>query len=332
MMNINIHSWPLREELNNTYKVFLSKIGLRYEDDLERIALMTDEEFNIIGTGGRAGHILKVFGVDPGIEDTGAFASIMSALLNDAASDGVSRLFLCTKPANQRMLSSMGFHPVIETKDAIMMEDRKDGFTDFLSAIPKYEGECGAIVMNGNPFTKGHRHLVEYALDNCDHLYLFVVSEDASLFSTEERYNMIKAGTEDLDNCHVFMSDAYLVSRSTFPAYFIKDEVAAEGVKSDLDIELFGARIAPALNITKRFVGEEPFSSVTKEYNHRMKELLPKKGIELIEIPRLESLEYGIISGSKVRSFMEEGNLDAVKELVVPSTYEEILRKLGRHS
>jgi [citrate (pro-3S)-lyase] ligase len=36
--------------------------------------------------------------------------------------------------------------------------------------------------MNANPFTLGHRHLVEQAAARCDALHLFVVREDASFF------------------------------------------------------------------------------------------------------------------------------------------------------
>ncbi|EFA28598.1 ABC transporter, ATP-binding protein, partial [Haemophilus influenzae HK1212] len=38
----------------------------------------------------------------------------------------------------------------------------------------------GSIVMNANPFTLGHRYLIEQALQQCDHLHLFIVGEDAS--------------------------------------------------------------------------------------------------------------------------------------------------------
>ena len=110
---------------------------------------------------------------------------------------------------------------------------------------------------------------------------------------------MLKAGTAHLTNCHVEHTDEYLVSRETFPAYFIRDEEHADKVKADLDVELFRTRIAPALHIKKRFVGEEPFSPTTCAYNRRMKELLPESGIELIEIPRLLS-----ISASRVRALI----------------------------
>jgi [citrate (pro-3S)-lyase] ligase len=163
---------------------------------------------------------------------------------------------------------------------------------------------------------------MEYAALHCDHLYVFAISESGSMFSPAERLEMIRKGTEDIPNCHVFESDLYLVSRATFPAYFIRDEERADLVKSDLDIELFGSRIAPALNITKRFVGEEPYSEVTKAYNERMKELLPERGIMLCEIPRYEG-----ISAGKVRSLLRAGDIGSVRKMVPETTYEIIQRQ-----
>ena len=130
---------------------------------------------------------------------------------------------------------------------------------------------------------------------------------------------MIRRGTADLGNCHVFESDMYLISRATFPAYFIRDEEHAELVRSDLDIELFCGRIAPALNISIRFAGEEPFSPVTRAYNERMKELLPAHGIRFEEIPRLSG-----ISAGEVRRLIGSGDTDAVRKMVPESTYEYI--------
>jgi len=142
------------------------------------------------------------------------------------------------------------------------------------------------------------------------------------LFSPEERLEMIRKGTEAIKSCHVFESDLYLISRATFPAYFIRDESRADLVKSDLDIELFCRRIAPALNISVRFAGEEPFSPVTRAYNERMKELLPAHGIRFEEIPRLAE-----ISAGKVRTLIEAGELEKIREMVPESTYEVIQRR-----
>ena len=323
-MDVSLLPAPLKGRMAARYKDFLSTCGLRDEEDADVIALMTDDDFNIVACGARAGHTLKQFAVSPDFEGEGACATVLSALLSEAARAGVGRLFLCTKPKNADMFASMGFYPIVKTKDAVLMEDRRNGFADFLASIPRCEGECGAIVMNGDPFTRGHLHLCEYAAAHCGTLYVFSVSEPGSMFPPEERYAMLKAGTAHIENCRVERTDAYLVSRETFPAYFIRDEANADAVKADLDVELFRTRIAPALHITKRFVGEEPFSPTTRAYNERMKELLPESGVELIEIPR-----FSAISASRVRRLIREGRPEETKELVPETTYAVIHRLFG---
>ena len=320
-MGISIYNTPLSERLLKDYLSLLDSCGLRDEGDADIIALMTDDD-RLIACGALAGHTVKQLAVSSDAEGQGAMAAVLSALIAEAHAAGVHRLFLCTKPENLSMFRSMGFHAVIDTKDAVLLENRKGGLDSFLASIPEYDGVCGAVVCNCDPFTLGHRHLIEYAASHCDNLYVFAVSEKGSMFSPEERLEMIRKGTADIENCHVFESDLYLISRATFPAYFIRDESRADLVKSDLDIELFCRRIAPALNISIRFAGEEPFSPVTRAYNERMKELLPANGIAFEEIPRLSE-----ISAGKVRTLIEAGDTEAVREMVPESTYEVIQRR-----
>ena len=320
-MGITILRTPLNNRRQKEYLAFLTAAGLRDEEDADLVAWMTDDDGELVGCGSLAGHTLKQVAVAPSIEGTGAMATILSALINEAAQMGIFRLFLCTKPANKPMLASMGFHTVVQISDAILMENRKNGAADFVASLPRFEGTCGAVVCNCDPFTLGHRHLIEYASAHCDHLYVFAVAEKGSLFSPEERLDMIRRGTADLSNCHVLSSDLYLVSRATFPAYFIKDKTRADLVKADLDIAFFAEHLAPALHITERFVGEEPYSPVTAAYNERMKELLPQHGIHLEEIPRHDG-----ISASRVRALIQAGEYEKTKELVPETTYETILR------
>lgn len=321
-MDISICQTPLPERQKAEYLQLIEKCGLRDEGDADVVALMTGDDGSPAACGALAGHTIKQLAVDPEFEGLGLMASVLSALISEAAARGVHRLFLCTKPENLSMFRSMGFHTLIEIKDAVLLENRRDGLERFLESIPKYDGVCGAVVCNCDPFTLGHRHLIEYAASRCDALYVFAVSEKGSMFSPEERLEMIRRGTADIAGCHVFESDLYLVSRATFPAYFIRDESRADLVKSDLDIELFCKRIAPALNISRRFAGEEPFSPVTRAYNERMKELLPANGISFEEIPRLSG-----ISAGRVRSLIEAGSLEAVREMVPESSYEIIQRR-----
>ena len=326
-MGITILRTPLNTRRQKEYLAFLKAAGLRDEEDADLVAWMTDDDGDLVGCGSLAGHTLKQVAVAPAIEGTGAMATILSALINEAAQMGIFRLFLCTKPANKMMLASMGFHTVVQISDAILMENRKNGAADFVASLPRFEGTCGAVVCNCDPFTLGHRHLIEYASAHCDHLYVFAVAEKGSLFSPEERLDMIRRGTADLSNCHVLSSDLYLVSRATFPAYFIKDKTRADLVKADLDIAFFAEHLAPALHITARFVGEEPYSPVTAAYNERMKELLPQHGIRLEEIPR-----YDGISASRVRALIQAGEYEKTRELVPETTYETILRHAGTNA
>ena len=304
--------------LHKEYIQLLELCGLRDEGDADVIALMT-EDGRVTACGALAGHTIKQLAVDPEFEGLGLMASVLSALISEAMTRGVHRLFLCTKPGNLRMFGSMGFHTVAETAEAVLLENRRGGIDSFLESIPKYDGVCGAVVCNCDPFTLGHRHLIEYAAAHCDNLYVFAVSEKGSMFSPEERLDMIRKGTADIANCHVFESDMYLISRATFPAYFVRDESRADLVKSDLDLELFCGKIAPALGISVRFAGEEPFSPVTRAYNERMKELLPERGIKFVEIPRLSE-----ISAGKVRALIRDGETEKTKDLVPESTYEVI--------
>lgn len=320
-MGLGIYDAPLPAGQQKEYLQLLESGGLRDEGDADIIALMTEDD-RPVACGALAGHTVKQLAVDPDSEGQGAMASVLSALISEAYARGITRLFLCTKPGNLQMFGSMGFHVVIETEDAVLLENRKGGLDAFLASIPKYEGICGAVVCNCDPFTLGHRHLIEHAASNCDGLYVFAVSEKGSLFSPEERLEMVRKGTADIANCHVFESDLYLISRATFPAYFIRDESRADLVRSDLDIELFCRRIAPALNISKRFAGEEPFSPVTRAYNERMKELLPAYGISFEEIPRLSG-----ISAGKVRKLIAAGENEKAREMVPESTYEVIQRR-----
>ena len=360
-MGLSIYDTPLSAGQLEEYRSFLGSCGLRDENDADFVVLETDDEGRLIACGALAGHTIKQLAVSPSAEGQGLMASVVSLLISEAAARGVFRLFLCTKPENRSMFGSLGFYEVVATDDAVLMENRIGGADAFIESLKDEEDEedgedgssgesadCssgspgrgvrGAVVCNCDPFTLGHRHLIEYAAANCDYLYVFAVSESGSMFSPQERLELIRRGTADIANCHVYASDLYLISRATFPAYFIKDEAHAEEVKADLDIEFFSGRLAPALGITKRFVGEEPLDPVTRAYNERMKELLPARGITLEEIPRLNDADGEIVSAGRVRTLIREAasaagdDLEAIlvriSEMVPATTYDTILKHI----
>jgi [citrate (pro-3S)-lyase] ligase len=175
------------------------------------------------------------------------------------------------------------------------------------------------VVVNCNPFTVGHRYLVERAAAASERLYVLVVREDRSEFPFEVRFRLVREGVSDLENVVVLSGGEYCVSAATFPSYFTREEELAS-VHAALDLTIFAARIAPALSVKKRFVGTEPFSPVTNIYNETMKDLLPRWGIEVEEVKRLE-IDGEPVSASRVRALLREGQMEKVKALVPPSTW-----------
>lgn len=130
---------------------------------------------------------------------------------------------------------------------------------------------------------------------------------------------MVCEGVADLKNVKVVPSGPFILSRTSFPKYFIKESDADIVENVENDITFFAERIAPYLSISYRFVGEEPNDSVTNEYNLAMKRILPKYGIELVEIPRKEQ-DNTYISASLVRKYLTDDDTMNLKKLVPEST------------
>ena len=302
----------LRGEIREKYSALLKLCGLEYEAEVEETVLIWDGE-NLAATGARQEHILKYIAVDPVYQGEGLTATLVTALKESALRAGYKHLFLFTKPKNKYQFRSLFFYPIAQTGDVLLMEDRRDGIGCFLRGLPRpcTTGKIGAAVMNCNPFTLGHRHLIESAAKECDHLYVFLLSEDKSYFSTHDRLEMAKAGTADLPNVTVLPTGPYLISSATFPSYFLKDRDKARA-HCDLDIAVFSKHYIPYFGITHRFVGTEPLSPLTEQYNKALREKLP---IPLTELPRLEQ-EGDPVSASRVRALLPN-----IEHLVPESTY-----------
>ena len=309
-MDIEMHS-PLRGSKVNIWSDFLAKAGLVADSDAEQTVLVWDED-QLVATGSRTGNLLKYIAVDPARQGEGLLAKVLTALRQEAFREGYQHLFLYTKPANRSLFSDLLFYPVAQTGDVLLMEDRKDGIHSFIRNLPaqKHTGNIGAAVMNCDPFTLGHQYLIETAAKDCDHLYVFVLSEDKGYFRATDRLEMVRHGTEHLSNVTVLPTGPYLISSATFPTYFIKNRDRAEQIHCQLDVEIFARHFAPAFSITTRYVGTEPLSKLTSQYNEVLKTQLPQQGIDVVEIPRL-SIEDTPVSASAVRNALENKDRQA---------------------
>lgn len=190
------------------------------------------------------------------------------------------------------------------------------------------EGVVGSIVMNCNPFTKGHRYLIEEARKIVDLLIVFVVEENISLFTFEERYWLVKEGTKDLDNVIVVPSGEFILSENNFNEYFKKkdDEVAV--LNAEYDIKVFADYIAKPLDISYRFAGEEPNDHLTNLYNKAMKKILTEKGIQFIEFSR-SKVNSEVVSASSVRKYLEQKAYMKVFDLVPETTKVYLKQQCG---
>ncbi len=197
-------------------------------------------------------------------------------------------------------------------------------FFDFLNSLEKERVRVGSIVMNCNPFTLGHRYLIEHASLQVDHLYIFVVEEDRSFFKFEDRFKLVKNGVSDLRNVSVIPSGKFIISSITFSDYFGKADLQDKTIDPSGDVELFAKYIAPRLNISVRFAGEEPLDQITKQYNDAMARILPEYGIEFCVIDRKEH-DKSVISASRVRKLLETNNWREISKLV-PSTTLDFLK------
>ena len=316
--------YPSDKRANRQIDALLEAEGIRRDGNLDYTCGMYDEDMNLIATGSCFGNTLRCMAVSSAHQGEGLMNQIVTHLLDVQYQRGNLHIFLYTKCDSAKFFGDLGFYEIVRIDGQIVfMENRRTGFQDYLDQLAKEKEEgkrSAALVMNANPFTLGHQYLVEKAAAENDILHLFIVSEDASLVPFSVRKKLVMEGTAHLKNIRYHDSGPYIISSATFPSYFQKDQEAVIESHALLDLTVF-TRIAQAMNITRRYVGEEPNSLVTGIYNEIMQKKLPENGIECIIVPRLQS-EGKVISASTVRQAIKDGNWEALKELVPKTTLD----------
>lgn len=334
MADYEIHSVPMSMPLwRRKVERFLEANQLRL-DEVDYYAIVTDPDGDeILAGGGLQGDIIKCIAVDERLRDAHLSNRLVSHLISEAAQRGHHSVKVFTKPQNRQVFESFGFRLVGEAPLAILMENGHgiDDYTKYLRScastlqpaehpadisLPTAEGRGGAstigvIVMNANPFTLGHRYLIEQAAQQVDRLFIIPVKEDGgehqpsrSLFPYAERKAMMEAAVAQSNKVPKYQSNSlplregrggvfvlegspYAISAATFPTYFLKQLSDAADTQMLLDIDIFCRHIAPALGATIRFVGSEPNDALTRRYNELLQQQLPLHALRLVEIPRL---------------------------------------------
>ena len=337
-------------------ETFLQANGLRY-DDVDYYAALVDESSDeMIAGGGLKGCVIKCVAVADGHKGEAVANVIVSHLLAKANEEGYQCVKLYTKPHNRQLFESLSFRLIAEAPNAILMETGVGGIekwsdelrikneelgvrndelrikNDELGVrndelrIKSVRKPIGAIVMNANPFTLGHRFLVEQSSELVERLYVVVVREDCSMFSYSERKAMVIQGVRDIGNVVVVDGSDYAVSAATFPTYFLKQISDATDTQITLDLDIYRRRIAPALGATVRFFGSEPTDPLTRRYNELMHQQLGEDHVHEIQRKQQDGIP---ISASRVRKAMLEGRLWDAIQMVPPTTIPYIIGHLA---
>ena len=341
-------------------EAFLAANGLRLAP-LDRYVVVTRDEDGdeILAGGGLDGNVIKCVAVSESARSEGLMNILVSRLIAIAREEGRESVKAFTKPENEGIFKSLGFALIASSPNAILMENGRGGLPEYRKYLESLArpGRNGAIVMNANPFTKGHRYLVEQAASLVDNLYVIVVREDRSRFPYVERKAMIEAGCAGLDNVVVCEGSDYAISAATFPTYFLKKLDDATDTQIALDLDLFVNHIAKPLGVTVRFAGSEPEDALTRRYNELMAEILPgtsvavvrqahqpdpelvkgsalrqaRRPIDFVEIPRLEQ-NGNPISATSLRRALDKGNLKEAMEYIPKSTVPYLVADLAERA
>lgn len=296
--------------------------GIERDGNLDYTCAIVDDDYRVVATGSCFGNTLRCLAVSSARQGEGLMNELVGHLIERQYERGCSHLFVYTKVTAAKFFLDLGFHEVARVDGTLVfLENRRDGFASYLSALERTRrpGRAAAVVMNANPFTCGHRHLIETAAASCDTLHVFVVSEDASLVPFAVRKRLVVEGTADLPGIVVHDSGPYIISSATFPSYFLKDAATVNEGHARLDAAVF-CRIAAALGVSERFVGEEPTSQVTGIYNRVLGEELPRAGVACTVIPRL-ARAGAAVSASDVRRAIAQGDRETLRALVPDTTY-----------
>ncbi len=305
---------------------------LALDPDISLIISAHTPDGAVVGCGGIAGDVVKALAIVPEFRGETVALPLMTEIVATAWELGEKDLFLYTKPDNEEMFSHCGFMTLARVPGtAVLMENNKQRLVTFCDALKKERREgsnIAGLVMRCDPFTYGHRFLAETAAAENDWVHLFLMQEDASLLPFKERLSMVLEGTADIPNLTVHPGSVYIISRAAFPGSYLHDPATLERAYTGIDVQIFRKYIAPALGITSRYVGTEPFSAITSLYTTDMDfwlktECLAAPALKFHQLPLLE--QKGIpISTSRVRGLWREQGLDALQPLVPASTLEHL--------
>ena len=336
-------------DLDNPFDVklvkdFLFDLGFEFDpSEVECTMIVYNLKGELVGTGSHLGRILKYVAVANKFRDTTAFALIVT-YMTEKLLKIYKHTFVFTRPENSVRFRGLGFTEIATAPPlfALLEFGFESIFTyqDYLKTliVPVETTAVAAMVVNCNPFTNGHKFLIEKAATESEVLYLFVVEEDRSAFPFSVRWELIRKGISHLQNVVMVRGGMYIVSGAIFPSYFLKNERVSDVMQkqAELDVRTFANYVVPILGIKKRYVGTENYCKITGAYNLAMKVILPSYGVDVIEVTRKSSGSGednlpNYISASKVRKAIKQDRLNEVIDFLPDSTRDFLFSDASLH-
>ncbi|MDO8054257.1 GNAT family N-acetyltransferase ['Opuntia sp.' phytoplasma] len=188
-------------------------------DLVHEYVIIKDLNDKLIGVVGRYYNNIRCLSIDPEYQGHNLANLLISFIIKRIYTENFNEIFVFTKPINFTIFKKLGFKMIYCNEEFGFFTNRYDYFEEYLvylSEIHKKNNlsnsnNISAIVMNANPFTKGHHYLAKTASNNSDFVYIIMVKEDISLFSYEQRKEMVKLATKDIPNVFVVEGSNYLV-------------------------------------------------------------------------------------------------------------------------
>jgi len=304
---------------------FLARFSLTFNEQIDYTVALYKEN-TIVATGSFAGEVLRNIAIDESLQGEGLTAAVISHLMGEAGRRGIYHYFIFTKPDKAHLFSALGFKEVARVQPyAVLLEAGMGSIDTYCMEMAKQivklpPGQRAALVVNCNPFTLGHQAVIGKATAENPGVVVLVVSEEGSLFPFDVRLRLVQEGIAAYDNVVVLPGGKYIISAATFPGYFTRgDETVI--AQTRMDVTIFAQHIAPALGITCRYIGDEPYCAVTRAYNQTMLDMLPGYNIDVREMARF-AIDGSSVSASRVRELIRQNGWEEIRTLVPRTTYQ----------
>lgn len=280
---------------------------LRFESDFDDLVGIFKDD-RLAACGARRGRVLKMLVVADEFRGEGLIGDIITELMRLGREAGEDGFFIFSRPCAVESFARLGFKPLAEHGKVTLLEHGHQLHRYLAGRAPLMRsGNNSAVLINANPFTFGHAHLVEQAARIADTVYVFVHRDGPYLFPPAVRLELARRGVAHIANAVVTDTGPYRLRADAFPGYFLRPDDDADAIRMGLEGQLFGRHIAPPFHIRSRVVGSEPLDPAGRGYNQMIRPQLAQWDIRLVEIERTQ--RGGLwISTKQARKALLEGN------------------------